>query len=301
MTTHTLPMTRENLHGHFDNALPPALRIQPGDTVRFSVWDASWRHHPTEGKRALGFERDPELDKGHAMGGPIFVEGAKPGMTLEIQIGELRPGRTGWTGTRIVPAHGLTRLAALEWQIDGESGTATDQLGHVVKLAPFLGVMGNAPAEAGVHSTTPPRRVGGNLDCKELLSGTTLYLPVEVEGALFSTGDGHAAQGDGEVSGMAIECPMELAELTFRVRDDMPILTPRARTPEGWLVLGFDEDLNKAADEALNGALDLIMEREQLERPEAVALASMLVDLRITQIENQVRGVHAVVHELHGR
>jgi len=149
MTTHTLPMTRENLHGHFDNALPPALRIKPGDTVRFSIWDASWRHHPTEGIRALEFKRDPELDKGHAMGGPIFVEGAKPGMTLEIQIGELRPGRTGWTGSRIVPAHGLTRLAALEWQIDGESGTATDQMGHVVKLSPFLGVMGNAPAAPG--------------------------------------------------------------------------------------------------------------------------------------------------------
>ena len=299
MTIHVLPMNRATVHGHFNNALPPALRIASGDSVRFSLWDAGWRHHPTEGIRELDFKRDLELDRGHAMGGPIFVEGAHAGLTLEIRIGELRPGRTGWTGSRIVEAHGLTRLASLDWQIDGENGTATNQLGHVVRLAPFLGVMGNAPAAPGVHSTTPPRRVGGNMDCKELLSGTTLYLPIEVEGALFSTGDGHAAQGDGEVSGMAIECPMELAELTFTVREDMPIRTPRARTPEGWLVMGFDEDLNRAADEALNGALDLIMEQQGLERPEAVALASMIVDLRITQIVNQVRGVHAIVHELH--
>ena len=299
MTIHVLPMNRATVHGHFNNALPPALRIASGDSVRFSLWDAGWRHHPTEGIRELDFKRDLELDRGHAMGGPIFVEGAHAGLTLEIRIGELRPGRTGWTGSRIVEAHGLTRQAALDWQLDGENGTATNQLGHVVRLAPFLGVMGNAPAAPGIHSTTPPRRVGGNMDCKELISGTTLYLPIEVEGALFSTGDGHAAQGDGEVSGMAIECPMELAELTFTVREDMPIRTPRARTPEGWLVMGFDEDLNKAADEALNGALDLIMEREGLERPEAVALASMIVDLRITQIVNQVRGVHAIVHELH--
>jgi acetamidase/formamidase len=300
MTTHTLPLKRATLHGHFDNALPTVLRIAAGDTVRFTLLDSSWRYDPVKGMREPDFARDATLDRGHAMCGPIYVEGAHPGTTLEIRIGELRPGRLGWTGTRLNESYGLRRLARLEWQIDGERGTATNQLGHTVALAPFLGVMGNALAAPGVHSTTPPRRVGGNLDCKELLNGTTLYLPIEVEGALFSTGDGHAAQGDGEVSGMAIECPMELAELTFTVRDDMPIKTPRALTPEGWLVMGFDEDLNKATDEALNGALDLIAEREGVERPEAMALASMLVDLRITQIVNQVRGVHAVVHELAG-
>jgi acetamidase/formamidase len=300
MTTHVLPLTRATLHGHFDNALQPVLRIAAGDTVRFSLLDASWRYDPVAGIREPEFARDPILDRGHAMCGPIYVEGAHPGMALEIRIGELRPGRLGWTGTRLNERYGLTRLARLEWQIDGERGTGTNQLGHTVALSPFLGVMGNALAGPGVHPTTPPRRVGGNIDCKELVSGTTLYLPIEVEGALFSTGDGHAAQGDGEVSGMAIECPMELAELTFDVRDDMPLKTPRALTPEGWLVMGFDEDLNKATDEALNGALDLIMGQADVERPEAMALASMLVDLRITQMVNQVRGVHAIVHEVGG-
>src|SRR5260370_38388834 len=115
MTVHTLTMNRATLHGHFDNALKPVLRIAAGDTVRFSLWDASWRHHPTEGKRELDFKRDPELDRGHAMCGPIYIEGAQPGMTLEIQIGELRPGRTGWTGTRSNERYGLTRLAGVLW------------------------------------------------------------------------------------------------------------------------------------------------------------------------------------------
>jgi acetamidase/formamidase len=298
MTIHMLSHSRATLHGHFSKRLTPVLRIASGDTVRFTVPDASWKYDPFEGIREPEFARDEVLDRGHALCGPVFIEGARPGSTLEIRIGEMRPGRVGWTGTRLNETLGITRRARLEWQIDGEQGFASDQFGHRVALSPFMGVMGNAPAVDGVQSTIPPRRVGGNIDCKELVKGTTLYLPVEVEGALFSTGDGHARQSDGEVSGMAIECPMESVELTFIVRDDMPLQTPRAQTPEGWLVLGFDVDLNKATDIALNGALDLLVETLGVERPEAYALASLIVDMRITQIVNEVRGVHAVVREL---
>lgn len=298
MTIHTLQHSRATLHGHFSKGLTPVLRIASGDTVRFTVPDASWKYDPFLGIRELEFPLDPVLDRGHALCGPVYVEGAKPGSTLEIRIGELRPGRVGWTGTRLNETLGITRRARLEWQIDGEQGFASDQFGHRVALSPFMGVMGNAPEAEGVQSTIPPRRVGGNIDCKELVKGTTLYLPVEVEGALFSTGDGHARQSDGEVSGMAIECPMESVELTFIVRDDMPLHTPRAQTAEGWLVLGFDEDLNKATDIALNGALDLLVNKLGVERPEAYALASLIVDLRVTQIVNDVKGVHAVVREL---
>ncbi|MBI5877068.1 MAG: acetamidase/formamidase family protein [Chloroflexi bacterium] len=298
MTVHTLPFGRETLHGHFSPDLPPVLRIADGDSVHFTTFDPSWRYDPFLGIRDPDFARHPELDRGHALSGPVYIEGARPGMTLEIQIGELRPGRVGWTGARLYGHLGITRHARLEWQIDAETGTATDQYGHVVRLSPFMGVMGNAPGAPGVHSTTPPRRVGGNMDLKELVSGSTLYLPIEVDGALFSTGDGHAAQGDGEVSGTAIECPMERAVLTFRLRDDMPLKMPRALTPAGWIAMGFDEDLNKAADQALDGALDLIVAQTGAERPEALALASMLVDLRVTQIVNQARGVHAIVRPL---
>ena len=293
MTTHLLPLTRAALHGHFSKDLAPVLRISDGDTVRFSTLDAGWNPTPD-------FARDAELDRGHALCGPVYVAGAQPGMTLAIEIGAMRPGQLGWTAVNknFMERFGLTRTTRLEWQINAAANTATNQFGQRVQLSPFMGVMGNAPAADGIHSTTPPRRVGGNIDCKELVSGSTLYLPIEVEGALFSVGDGHALQADGESSGTAIECPMDVAELTFRVVPDLSLKNPRAQTPAGWLTLGFDEDLNKATDDALNGALDLLMEQLGVERPEALALASVLVDLRITQIVNQVRGVHALIRHL---
>ena len=156
--------------------------------------------------------------------------------------------------------------------------------------------MGMPPDEPGRHSTGPPRRCGGNIDCKELVAGTTLYLPISVDGALFSAGDGHAAQGDGEVSGTAIECPVERAELTLEL-SDLELRTPIARTETSWIAFGFSEDLDLAAEEAMATMLDL-MERElELERDYALALSSVVVDLRVTQIVNGVKGVHAVLRD----
>jgi acetamidase/formamidase len=149
------------------------------------------------------------------------------------------------------------------------------------------------PDEPGTHATAPPRPCGGNIDCKELVAGTTLFLPIEVDGALVSAGDGHAAQGDGEVSQLAIEAPVERARLTFTVRDDLPLTTPAAWTPEAWLTFGFDEDLDEAAALAIGAMLELMGREHGLERREALALASVVVDLRITQMVNGVRGVHA--------
>ena len=152
------------------------------------------------------------------------------------------------------------------------------------------------PDEPGVHSTIPPRRSGGNIDCKELVAGTTLYLPISVDGARFSAGDGHAAQGDGEVSGTAIEAPVE-AQITLGVRDDLELEWPIARIDGAWLTFGFDEHLGAAAKVAVDGMLDL-MEREfGLSRPDALAFASVVVDLRVTQVVNQVLGVHAVLRD----
>ena len=298
---HTLPLERRTLSGYFSKDVEPALRIADGDTVIFSTLDAGWKYHPTLGRWQPDFERHPQLDSGHALCGPVYVEGAQPGMTLEVQIGELLTGRSGWTG--INPRLGLERVRVgqplqIEWEIDLETQTASSRSGHTLALAPFMGVMGNAPAADGIHSTVPPRRVGGNMDCKELVSGSTLFLPVEVPGALFSVGDGHAAQGDGEVCGTAIECPMQKVELTFRLRDNIRLQTPRAQTPAGLLVMGFDEDLDKAVDEALNGALDVIEQQYQVTRAEAFVLASLMVDVRVTQIVNQVRGAHAIVRPL---
>jgi acetamidase/formamidase len=128
----------------------------------------------------------------------------------------------------------------------------------------------------------PPRTTGGNIDCKELVVGSTLLLPIAVEGALFSAGDGHAAQGDGEVGQMAIECPLERVQLTLSVREDPTLVMPCALTPTAWIVFGFDEDLDEAVVQALNGMIDLMDRELGPERKEALALASVVVDLRVT-------------------
>jgi acetamidase/formamidase len=278
---HRLPLGSTRLHGAFSRDLEPVLTVAPGDSVRFSAPSSGWRLGPDE-----EVERpDPAVDTGHALVGPIEVRGARAGQLLAVRVDEVTPG--GWgetfddTGRRI------------DWELrDGLGHTG----GRTVRLAPFLGVLGMPPAEPGVHATRPPRRTGGNIDCKELLPGTTLYLPVEVDGALLSAGDGHGAQGDGEVSGWAIECPVE-AQLTLDVRDDLALAWPIARTPDAWLTFGFDEHLGHAAQIALDGMLDL-MERERgIPRDEALALASVAVDLRVTQIVNLVAGVHAVLRD----
>ncbi len=137
--------------------------------------------------------------------------------------------------------------------------------------------------------------VGGNIDCKELVAGTTLFLPIAVDGALLSAGDGHAAQGDGEISQLAIEAPVERARLTISVRDDLPLTTPIAWTPEAWLTFGFDEDLDEAAAIAIDALLELMGRELGLERREALAFASVVADLRVTQLVNGAKGVHAVL------
>jgi acetamidase/formamidase len=285
------------------------LTIDSGDRVRYRLLDAGWNLAPPEpgGDHPPKFAgRVPELDAGHALCGPVAIRGAEPGMTLEVEIGALRTGAWGWTfaagwetplNRRLGVADG--EMALLRWGLDPDRGVGRDQHGREVRLRPFLGVIGMPPAEPGRHPTSPPRRTGGNIDCKELVAGSRLFLPIEVAGGLVSVGDGHALQGDGEVSGMAIECPMEVAELTFRLHPGLAIARPRAETPhpEGprTLTFGFDEDLDEAMAQALEGMLDLLEERHGLERREALALASVVVDLRITQVVNGVRGVHAVL------
>jgi acetamidase/formamidase len=147
-----------------------------------------------------------------------------------------------------------------------------------------------------VHSTIPPRPQGGNIDCKELVAGSTLYLPIPYDRASFSAGDGHAAQGDGEVSGTAIECSVR-AQLTLDLRDDLPLAWPCARIDGAWLTFGFDRDLNAAAWKANEGMLDLLQREHGFARPEALAIASVVVDLHVTQLVNDVLGVHAVLRD----
>lgn len=278
---HDLPLSPATLHGYFSRDLKPVLTIAPGDAVRLSVPNSSWFIEP---ERKV-VPRDPVLDIGHALAGPIAVRGARVGQTLAVRIDAITPGSWGVTYTK--PPH------LIRWQL--ADGVARG-IARTVRLAPFLGVLGMPPAEPGVHSTTPPRRCGGNIDCKELVAGATLFLPISVDGGLFSAGDGHAAQGDGEISGTAIECPVE-AQLTIDVRTDLSIQWPIARTPTSWLTFGFHENLNEAARIAIDGMLDLMQREHGLARDDALALGSVVVDLRVTQIANKTLGVHAVLND----
>lgn len=306
MAHYTVQPDRRTLHGTFSREYPTILTIASGDSVVYSTLDAGWNLPPEPDRAAtdppVKFEpRDPDRDRGHALCGPIAIEGAAPGMTLEIVIDEVRPARRGWTsaGGWEHPVHvrlGTTEKETLHvWTLDADAGTGRNQHGHEVTLHPFMGVMGMPPVEAGYHSTAPPRVTGGNLDCKELTAGTSLFLPIAVEGGLFSVGDGHAAQGDGEVCVTAIECPMERVALTFRLHPDMALTAPRALTPAAWVTFGVHEDLQEATYLALDAMLGLIEEQYGVERGDALALASVVVDMRVTQIVNGVRGVHAVL------
>ena len=297
MTTHEIPLERRTLHGHFSRDLEPILTVEPGDSIAFACLNAGWR--TATGER-FELRADDDRDAGHALVGPIAVRGARAGQVLEVRIEAIRIGTWGVTDAggwhtplneRLGVVDGPS--AVLDWQLDADAGVGRDQAGREVDLRPFLGVIGMPPDEPGILSTGPPRPTGGNIDCKELVAGTTLFLPIAVEGALVSAGDGHAAQGDGEVSQLAIEAPVERAELTLGLRDDLMLTTPIAWTAEAWLTFGFDEDLDEAAAVAIDAMLELLGREVGLARREALALASVVVDLRVTQLVNGARGIHA--------
>lgn len=304
MATYRIEPERSTLHGTYSRELAPVLTVDPGDTVQFRTLDAGWNLEPKtpDGKRTAGFEpRIREKDWGHALCGPVAIRGAKPGMVLGVQFDLIRTGIWGWS-TAGGPFHLNERLGVgdlpelhMLWSLDANRGEGVNQYGHRIPLSPFIGNLGMPPNEPGLHSTWPPRPCGGNIDCKELVQGSTLYLPIPVEGGLFSLGDGHGAMGDGEICGPALECPMERVDVTLTLHE-MPSLTmPRANAPAGWVTMGFHEDLDEAALTAINGMLDLMCELYGFSRKEAAALTDLIVDLRITQVVNGVRGVHALL------
>jgi acetamidase/formamidase len=301
MTEHTLEPAPDTTADVFSRELPPVLSVDPGDTVVVRSLDAAGclqrQRHPGD--------RPPVMfsaDRGHCLTGPVEVRGAKPGDVLAVQLAALRPADWGWTvsAARDTP---LTRRLGLHegppswllWDIDAEAGTAASNYGHTVAIAPFLGVTGVAWDEPGEHSTIPPRAVGGgNIDCKELVAGSTLFLPVTVPGALLSLGDGHAAQGDGEVAGTAIECGMT-TEVRLELVTDPPVPGVHAVTPAGRITFGFSPDLNEAMGDALEAMLTWLQALCQLDKAAALAVASPIVDLRVTQVANEAWGVHAVL------
>jgi acetamidase/formamidase len=303
MPEHQLAPTPDTVIDVFSRERPPVLTVSPGDTVVVRSLDASGylarQQHPGD--------RAPTMfaaARGHCLTGPIAVRGARPGLVLSVRFVSLRPDPWGWTvavpsDDRLKRRLGLGEgpQSWLLWDLDTGTGTGTNDLGHTVALAPFLGVVGMPPDEPGEHSTKPPRASGGgNIDCRELVAGATLYLPVTVPGALLCVGDGHAAQGDGEVGGTAIETAMT-TEAVLDLVTDPPVPGIHAVTPAGKITFGFSEDLNQAMGDALEAMIIWMQSLYGLSKAAALAAASPTVDLRVTQVANDVWGVHALLRD----
>ena len=304
MTLH-LPASVETCHwGVFDAALPPALRVPAGSRVVIDsvsggpeVLPPAGFHVPPE---LLDIHaRSPRLGPGHILTGPVFIEGAEPGDTLEVRIHAVRL-RQDWGYNVIRPLAGtlpdeFDAARKLNIPLDMQRMTAHLPWGLDLPLRPFFGVMGVAPpAHWGRISTIVPRAHGGNLDNTELRPGASLYLPVHVPGALFSCGDGHAAQGDGEVCTTAIETALQ-GEFEFIVHKATALAYPRAETPTHWITMGMHPSLDECLAIALRDMIRLLGERAGLSREDAYTLCSLAVDFRVTQTVNQHRGVHAML------
>lgn len=295
---HAHTIHRHHHHHGWDNANQPVQEVAPGKTVLFETVDASGGQ--LSASSTLDDLKALDFDKVNPVTGPVHIDGAAPGDALKVTVERFEPSGWGWTAN--IPGFGLLAdqfpdPALHLWTYDAQSlAPALYGPGGKVPLKPFAGTIGLAPAEAGNHSIVPPRRVGGNMDIRDLAVGSVLYLPVEVAGALFSVGDTHAAQGDGEVCGTAIESPMSVA-LTFELIKGAELRFPRFTTPgpvsrhldgKGYEVTtGIGPDLMTAARDAVGAMIDLLAGRFGMAPVEAYMLASVCGDLRISEIVDQ--------------
>jgi acetamidase/formamidase len=276
----------------WDNSVEPALELESDEAVLLHVRDASdeqiTEHSDVEDVGRLDFSHV------NPVSGPIYVKGAKPGDTLAVELLEFHPRGWGWTA--IIPGFGLLADEYPEpWlrisRIEGDRVRFSDRV--TLPYRPFPGTLGVAMPEPGAHSIVPPSRFGGNLDTKHLNTGTTLYLPVGVEGALFSLGDTHAAQGDGEVCGTAIETAMDVV-VRLSVRKDVRVDAPQYDLPAGLVAqheqsayhvcTGVGPDLLEATRDAVRATVTWLGEQHGLDREEAYAVASVACDLRIHEV-----------------
>lgn len=305
MAHHHLKSTVETCHwGYFDAALAPVLTVASGDTVTIETISGGRDVLPP-----AGFHVPPELLEvqkrsermlpGHILTGPVAVTGAMPGDVLEVRILEVEL-RQDWGYNFIRPLAGtlqddFPRARHLNIPLDREANIARLPWGLDLPLAPFFGVMGVAPPPAwGRITSIVPRAHGGNIDNKELVPGTTLFLPVLTGGALFSCGDGHGAQGDGEVNVTAIETALE-GTFEFILRKDLSFTYPRAMTTSHYITMGMDPDLDQCVVRALRDMIVLLGEKAGLSAEDAYTLCSLAADLRITQTVNGSKGVHCMM------
>jgi acetamidase/formamidase len=286
-------------HSVWDRSLEPRLRIAPGDTVHFECLDASGGqvHNGMTATDFLGIDRT----RIHSLTGPLWIEGAEPGDVLQVDV--LSTRHHGWGWSSVTPGLGFLKERFAEaflfhWTLEGNETRSLAPA--IVPLRPFLGVMGVARAEDGQFRTRPPGSFGGNLDVRELCAGSRLYLPVYNRGALFSCGDGHAAQGDGEVCINGMECPLDV-ELRFQLHKQEPLSGPLVESHgavspdaggDSWVVVECGEDLLAAARAATSRMVDLLVSRWAMTAVEAYVLCSVAMKLRLSQVVNEP--VHTV-------
>jgi acetamidase/formamidase len=292
MKEHTL--SAEPTHSVWDRSLEPRLRIDPGDEVQIECVDASG------GQVRPGMSTSDYLSidrtRIHALTGPIWIDGAEPGDVIEVDVLATRHGGWGWSS--VVEGLGFLKDRFREpylfhWQLDGEFTRSLAPA--VVPVRPFLGVMGVARDEDGAFRTRPPGSFGGNLDVRELCAGSRLYLQVFNAGALFSCGDGHAAQGDGEVCINGIECPLDVT-LRFNLHKRQLLAGPLVEasvaaapdsTADAWIVVESGADMAAAARAATGRMIDLLASRWGLSDVHAYILCSVAMRLRLSQVVNE--------------
>jgi acetamidase/formamidase len=307
---HELKLLPQNVHwGYYDASVNPVLRVASGATIRVETMIA----RGLQRVRASGVSENeiPEALKAvekavrergpgaHPMTGPVWIEGAQPGDVLEVRIlgfEFLHPyGITGFVPDNGTLPTGFPYTRFKRIPIDTASGTAAFGSGITLRLAPFFGSIGVAPSPlVGRVSSGPPGHHAGNLDNKELVAGSTLYIPVHVPGALLSFGDGHAIQGDGEVSLTALETSLR-GTVQVTVRKDMRLGWPRAETPTHFIAMGLHTDLDEAARLATREMIDFLVAEKGLSRDDAYMLCSLAADLRVTQLVDGTKGVHAMM------
>jgi acetamidase/formamidase len=287
-------LSAEPTHSRWNRALPPRLTIAPGDSVHFECVDSSG----AQVRPGMTVEEYATIDRGriHALTGPIAVQGAEPGDVLQVDVLEVK--HKGWGWSSVVSGLGFLKDRfsgpfLFHWKL--EDDVSRSLAPAVVPLRPFCGVMGVAPAEDGEFRTRPPGVFGGNMDVRELCSGATLYLPVFNRGALFSVGDAHAAQGDGEVCINGIECPVD-ARLRFRLHKQGALRGPMIESAparaqdaldEAWIVVESGTDGTAAARAATSRMIDLLVDRWGFRDVHAYLLCSVAMHLRLSQVVNE--------------
>jgi acetamidase/formamidase len=312
MVTHRLNAGPETVHwGFFDASLKPLITVEPGDIVVISTVSGTPGGLPKPGSGltvaaalpAIHASVPQKLGGPHILTGPVAVRGAKAGQVLEVRIKAIEL-HDDWGYNIIRPLAGALpddfgQPRLIHIPLDRDRMVGRLPWGLELPLKPFFGIMAVAPPSAwGAIASPPPRRNGGNMDNKELVAGTTLYLPIHVDGALFSVGDGHGVQGDGEVCVTAIETGL-IGTFEFHVRDDMTLEWPMAETSTHVMTMAFDPDLDDAVVIALRDMIKLICTRTGISREDAYTLCSLAADLRVTQVVNGSKGIHVMLEKTH--